>query len=104
MSNNNLQPPQFTSARIMAREPKDRCFVSMNAAFLAAITMTIVPATAQVVTTGTPGSPDATTTVDGRYLPAPPQSFKGQIGLNAGQSKPAWPARVVPPRAHRTSW
>jgi hypothetical protein len=44
-------------------------------------------------TTGTPGSPDATTTVDSRYLPAPPQKFDGQISLNVAQSKPAWPAR-----------
>jgi len=48
-------------------------------------------------TTGTSGSPDATTTIDGRYLPPPPQSFKGKIELNAAQSTPAWPARVVPP-------
>lgn len=49
-------------------------------------------------TTGTPGSPDATTTVDGRYLPPPSQPFQGQINLNALQSKPAWSARVVPPK------
>ncbi len=49
-------------------------------------------------TTGTPGSPDATTTIDGRYIPPPPQPFQGQIELNALQSKPAWPARVVPPK------
>ncbi|MFO1392835.1 MAG: arylsulfatase [Steroidobacteraceae bacterium] len=49
-------------------------------------------------TTGTPGAPDATTTIDGRYLPAPPQPFQGQIELNALQSKPAWPARIVPPK------
>jgi arylsulfatase A-like enzyme len=48
--------------------------------------------------TGTPGSPDATTTIDGRYLPPPPQPFKGKIELNAAQSTPAWPARVVPPK------
>jgi arylsulfatase A-like enzyme len=49
-------------------------------------------------TTGTPGSPDATTTIDGRYLPNPPQSFKGEIAPNAVESKPYWPARVVPPK------
>ena len=48
--------------------------------------------------TGAPGSPNATTTIDGRYLPPPPQPFKGQIELNAAQSTPAWPARVVPPK------
>ena len=49
-------------------------------------------------TTGTRGSPDATTTIDGRYLPPPPQMFKGKIELNAAQSTPGWPARVVPPK------
>src|SRR5271168_4553274 len=49
-------------------------------------------------TTGVPGSPNATTTIDGRYLPPPPQPFTGRIELNAAQSKPAWPARVVPPK------
>jgi len=48
--------------------------------------------------TGRPGSPNATTTIDGRYLPPPPQPFKGQIELNADQSQPGWPARVVPPK------
>src|SRR6201987_800380 len=58
--------------------------------------LTIVPTLAQQ-TTGTTGSPNATSTIDGRYLPPPRQSFKGKIELNASQSKPAWPARVVPP-------
>jgi arylsulfatase A-like enzyme len=49
-------------------------------------------------TTGAPGSPDATTTIDGRYIPPPPQKFRGEINLNATQSKPAWPATVVPPK------
>jgi arylsulfatase len=49
-------------------------------------------------TTGVPGSPDATTTIDGRYLPPGAQPFGGEINLNAAQSKPYWPARVVPPK------
>ncbi|MGO8879101.1 MAG: arylsulfatase [Desulfomonilaceae bacterium] len=49
-------------------------------------------------TTGTPGSPSATTTIDGRYLPNPPPQFGGEINLNAAQSKPWWPPRVVPPK------
>ena len=48
-------------------------------------------------TTGMPGSPTATTTIDGRYLPNPP-AFGGEINLNASQSKPYWPPRVVPPK------
>ena len=59
--------------------------------------LTLASATAQQ-TAGTPGSPGATTTIDGRYLPPPPQPFQGETGLTAAQSKPAWPARVVPPK------
>jgi arylsulfatase len=49
-------------------------------------------------TTGTPGSPSATTTIDGRYLPSPPQPFTGVINLDAQTSTPGWPARIVPPK------
>ncbi|MGB6347871.1 MAG: arylsulfatase, partial [Methyloceanibacter sp.] len=49
-------------------------------------------------TTGVPGSPSATTTVDGNYLPNPPPAFGGEINLNATQSKPYWPPTVVPPK------
>jgi arylsulfatase A-like enzyme len=63
---------------------------------------TVAPATVigadGLQTTGVPGAPDATTTIDGRYLPPPPQPFKGKIELNAAQSTPGWPARVVPPK------
>ena len=52
---------------------------------------------ARAQTESQPGAADATTTIDGRYLPPPPQPFRGEINLNAAQSKPAWPARVVPP-------
>jgi arylsulfatase len=46
---------------------------------------------------GTPGAPDATTTIDGNYLPNAAEPFGGQIQLNAAESTPFWPARVVPP-------
>ena len=61
------------------------------------LALSCISVSAQQVT-GVPGSPDATTTIDGRYLPPPPQPFRGEINLNAAQSKPAWPARVVPPK------
>jgi len=48
--------------------------------------------------TGTPGSPGATTTIDGRNLPNPPQAFQGKIEYNAAQSTPSWPAITVPPK------
>jgi len=44
------------------------------------------------------GSPAATTTIDGRYLPPPPPPFGGVINLNAAESTPYWPPRVVPPK------
>jgi arylsulfatase A-like enzyme len=61
------------------------------------VAITCPPAGAQQ-TTGVPGSPSATTTIDDRYLPNPPPQFGGEINTNAFQSKPYWPARVVPPK------
>jgi len=47
---------------------------------------------------GNPGTPGASTTIDGRYLPPPPQRFEGKIDPNAMQSTPYWPMRIVPPK------
>jgi arylsulfatase A-like enzyme len=47
---------------------------------------------------GVPGTPSATTTIDGRYIPAPPPPFGGKIGLGAKDSTPYWPPNVVPPK------
>src|SRR4051812_39024566 len=49
-------------------------------------------------TSGTPGSPSATTTIDGKYLPNPPAPFGGTINMDAQESKPYWPPSVVPPK------
>ncbi|WP_354112644.1 arylsulfatase [Bradyrhizobium sp. RT3a] len=49
-------------------------------------------------TTGTPGSPGATTTIDGKYLPPLRTPFGGTINLGATDSKPYWPPTVVPPK------
>ena len=49
-------------------------------------------------TTGTPGSPNATTTIEGLQLPPLPQKFEGKIERNVAQSRPYWPARVTPPK------
>ena len=46
---------------------------------------------------GEPGAPNSTITIDGRVLPPRDQPFKGEIELNAAQSKPFWPSRVAPP-------
>src|SRR5262245_53083464 len=59
--------------------------------------LTAEPALPQQIT-GTPGSPSATTTIEGNQLPPPPQKFEGKIERNAAQSTPYWPARIVPPK------
>jgi arylsulfatase A-like enzyme len=79
--------------------PRDACRKAITAVVslfgLACVSATL--AIAQQAT-GEPGSPNATTTIDGRHLPPPPQPFRGEINLNAAESKSAWPARVVPPK------
>jgi hypothetical protein len=66
-------------------------------ASVAVATISGLPAAAQQIN-GTPGSPSATTTIDGRYLPNPPAPFGGTINLNAKDSKSYWPPTVVPPK------
>ena len=50
-----------------------------------------------IETTGTPGSPSATTTISGLQLPAPDPKFGGVINNGALQSKAWWAPRIVPP-------
>jgi arylsulfatase A-like enzyme len=59
--------------------------------------LTALPTIAQQVN-GVPGSPSATTTIDGKYVPAPPAPFGGTVNLNVKDSKPYWPPTVVPPK------
>src|SRR5499426_3628300 len=70
---------------------------ALPASVFALMISLIAPASAQQ-TSGVPGAPDATTTIDGKYLPPPPPKFGGEINLQASQSKPFWPAQVVPPK------
>jgi hypothetical protein len=56
---------------------------------LAVAVMAIAPsARAQVQTTGIPGSPSATTTIDGKQLPPPDPQFGGVIKDTGSQRKP----------------
>jgi arylsulfatase len=66
---------------------------------LAAAVMTVATSgLAQIQTSGTPGSPGATTTIDGKQLPPPDPKFGGVIKNDALQSKAWWAPRVVPPK------
>ena len=61
------------------------------------LALSCVSALAQQVT-GVPGSPEATTTIDGKQLPPPAPQFGGVIKEKASESKAWWPPRVVPPK------
>ena len=71
-----------------------RSMLLAGAGFLA---LSCVSALAQQVT-GVPGSPSATTTIDGKQIPPPEPSFGGVIKEKASESKAWWPPRVVPPK------
>jgi arylsulfatase len=55
------------------------------------------PMLAQQIT-GTPGSPNATISIEGDQLPTLPPKFGGVIKERATESSPWWPPRVVPPK------
>jgi len=77
-------------------KPKQYIFAC---AMLVATIMVAAPFTrAEIQTTGTPGSPSATTTIDGKQLPPPDPKFGGVIKDTAAESKPYWPPSVVPPK------
>ena len=77
----------------------DRCRPRLlgTLAFVGVACLVAVDLPAQQVT-GTLGAPGATTTIDGRQLPAPDPEFGGEIKPNAMESKAWWAPRIVPPR------
>jgi len=72
-------------------------YILLSGMFAAIVMVATPSARAQAQTTGTPGSPSATTTIDGKYIPNPPSPFGGKINLSTVDSKPGWPPTVVPP-------
>ena len=67
-------------------------------ALVAVLALLPGPAALAQQTTGTPGSPSATTTIDPKHLPPTPPPFRGTINLNSENSKPYWPPTVAPPK------
>ena len=59
--------------------------------------ITLSPALAQE-TTGTPGSPSATTTIDGQLPSHPPPALRRRDRPRCQGSKPYWPPQIVPPK------
>ncbi|MCE9532384.1 MAG: arylsulfatase [Planctomycetes bacterium] len=60
--------------------------------------VTVIPASSTQQISGELGSPSATTTIDGKQLPAPDPKFGGVIKDDAQQSKTWWAPRIVPPK------
>ncbi len=78
---------------------KRKMRIEMIWLIILAVSLTALPACAKQKITGIPGSPSATTTIDGKQLPPmPDEKFGGKIERNAIDSTPYWPPRVVPPK------
>jgi arylsulfatase len=75
----------------------DRCIL-LSVMFAAIVLVATLSVTGQVQSTRKPGSPGATTTVDGKQLPAPDPKFGGVIKPSAVNSTPYWPPTIVPPK------
>jgi quinol monooxygenase YgiN len=92
---NQVQPIIHNSYKLMKAHKTIRSFC-LALCFIASFAM--LPVQGQEIS-GTPGSPDATTTIDGKQLPPPPDTaFGGKIERNAIDSTPYWPPRVAPPK------
>ena len=92
------KPQMKTRLTILKKLSQDQGALGLAIACLFLLPAVAPFARAQVQTTGTPGSPSATTTIDGRYIPNPPPPFAGKVNLSAVDSKPGWPPTVVPPK------
>jgi len=90
----NLQNRTKPGNRNKKMKPDKR--ILLSGIFAAAVMAAAPSAKAQIQTTGTPGSPSATTTISGNQLPPPEPKFGGVIKEDAKDSKPYWPPRVVP--------
>ena len=76
----------------------DRKVSLLSTIAVVAVFLVTVAAAHGQQTTGVPGSPSATTTIDGKQLPPPDPKFGGVIKDTAPDSKPWWPPTVVPPK------
>jgi hypothetical protein len=84
------EPPRIEAS---SDWPRPACSFLLTAA---AAMFVALPAPAPAI--GTPGSPSATVTLDGKQLPPPPLSFGGVIKESYLDSTPYWPPRVVSPK------
>lgn len=76
---------------------KTKVHFFLSGMFAAAL-MAVATSSQAQQTTGSTGSPSATTTTGGKYLPLPDSPFGGVIKKKASESTPSWAPRVVPPK------
>jgi arylsulfatase A-like enzyme len=81
----------------MEKKWQARVLIQLGVILQMFLVANVAPIAAQQIT-GTPGSPSATTSLDGKQLPPPPPKFGGVIKKDAKDSTPWWPPRVVPPK------
>src|SRR6188768_2107178 len=80
-------------------KPNQRFLLATGLASLLITLPSLLTATAAAQQiTGTPGTPSATMTLDGKQLPPEPPKFGGVNKETAKDSKPYWPPSVVPPK------
>jgi arylsulfatase len=89
--------PDFIKPNPTIENMNQKLLFQSTTILCAAFTLTTASSFAQQIT-GTPGSPDATTTISGKQLPPPDPTFGGVIKETAKESTPWWPPRVVPPK------
>ena len=80
----------------MKLKRKRNYFVWLPLIVAAGVSVALSVAAQQV--TGTLGAPSATTSIDGKQLPAPDPKFGGVIKDDALKSTPWWAPRIVPPK------
>jgi len=73
-------------------------FGLVSLVFAGGLFLQVATSVAAQETTGVPGSSSATTTIDGKQLPAPDPEFGGVIMQEALQSNAWWAPRIVPPK------
>src|SRR5258707_15722781 len=93
----------FTSIRVFPRKTqskpmKTKTLILLGGIFAAALMAASPSVMAKAQTTATPGSPGATTTIDGKQTPPPDPQFGGVIKDTAVDSKPYWAPTIVPPK------
>ncbi|MCB2207344.1 MAG: arylsulfatase [Bacteroidetes bacterium] len=76
---------------------KNYLFTLFVALIVLGLTCSITEQTFAQEVKGKLGSPSATTTIDGKQLPAPPPEFGGKIGKTTSESQTWWAPRIVPP-------